>query len=250
MRVSVVNFCSSRADMLAFSSEMLTRNAGHAEYRYFVLTWLPSPEVVTWLDGTAIPLVRVQYPTTQAEYLPQLRAMMNRGFEVGYEHADWVALVNTDMAFGRDWLGNLVKHATTPDRIPNSTHITPIHGTGNTVWGDYGVPTEATFDTTGFWRHHDELFEDEVETDRERKGGWEACASFPYLIHRKWWDRCGPWGLRFHGHGDAPDRAFFRRCHHEGAEFLMVHDSIVYHHEAVERRGKRPAGAELMPEGA
>ncbi len=48
--------------------------------------------------------------------------------------------------------------------------------------------------------------------------------------------------------GYPPDRRFFQRCLHYGSELTMAMDSICYHHEAVERRGKRPPGTEHLEE--
>jgi hypothetical protein len=250
MRVSVVNFCSTRPDMLDFSSRMLTENAG-TDFDYFVVTWLANRQVAEWLENPPVSARRLIHHTVDGlAYVPQLRAMMNHGFGWGYEVNDWVALVNTDMAFGRNWLRNLVKWAAEagPGSIVNSTHITPVEGTGNVITRDLGVTVEGTFLADEFWRLHDELYVERVEWEEER-GGWEQCATFPYLLHRSWWEQCGPWSPIFDG-TMAPDRQFFRRCHEGGARFGLAHDSIVYHHEAVERRGARPPGAEHLAEGA
>jgi len=256
MRVSVVNFCSTALDMLKFSTEMLIENAGTSEFDYFVATWLPTPEVAAWVkDHPRIwPLV---FPTQPGlDYVPQLRAMMNYGFDIGLAANDRVVIVNTDMAFGRDWLKNLMRRAEDPAFIPNSLHITPVdagyaqaQGVG-IIKGDYGIPTIETFDARGFNDMVASLYRDAAYHEHEVRGGWESCATFPYVLHRKWWDRCGPWELELGGQVEAPDRRFFRRCHEAGARFLLCHDSIVYHHEAVERRRGRPPGAEHLAEGA
>jgi GT2 family glycosyltransferase len=44
---------------------------------------------------------------------------------------------------------------------------------------------------------------------------------------------------------------FFERVHDAGGKYVLCHDSICYHHEAVERRsGVRPVGMENMQEGS
>ena len=68
----------------------------------------------------------------------------------------------------------------------------------------------------------------------------------PYLFHRQYWETCGPWELTLER--GTPDVRFFDRVAAAGAEFALSFGSVVYHHEAVERRGKRPPGAEGMPE--
>lgn len=256
MRPAVINFCSTALDMLRFSTKMLFENAGTEDFDYFVVTWLPTPEVNSWLTTAPYPINQVLHGTQPGlAYVPQLRAMMNRGFNIGYAASDWVALVNTDMAFGRGWLSNLVRRATSPDVIPNSVHITPTTAGYAQAQGvgmfkaDFGLPTATTFDIQGFWQLHDGLHQDRTTSQDATPGGWESCATFPYLLHHSWWKKCGPWAHEFDGI-EAPDRRFFRRCALAGAKFLLVHDSIVYHHEAAERRGRRPPGAENIPEGA
>lgn len=256
MRVGVVNFCSTRSDMLRFSTNMLFENAGTNDFDYYVLTWLATSDVVRVLKESPHPAIRVIHETVSGlEYVPQIRALMNHGFDVAFRHHEWACIVNTDMAFGRGWLANLVRRAQDPDLIPNSVHITPVDAVHKPAQdlalykANFGIPTEATFNMAGFWSMHDAIYRDHVTADHETLGGWGTCATFPYLLHRKWWERYGPWQTNYHG-GDSPDRAFFRRCAGGGARFLLCHDSIVYHHEAVERRGARPPGAEGMPEGA
>lgn len=247
MRISVVNFCSTAVDMLDFSSKMLRENAGMGEFDYFVTTWNPTPDVEEWL-ACRPEIGRIIYETDPARaYVPNLRMMMCHGWSVGYQHNDWVAVVNTDMAFGRNWLANLARRAT-EGVIPNSLHLSPIKGS-NIVTVDLGVPTEKTFDTAGFWRIHDRLYADKIETEDDR-GGWRATQTFPYIVHRKWWESFGPWEPEVGDHRHPPDYRYFERIHEAGARYVMVHDSICYHHEAVERRSKRrPVGLENMPEG-
>jgi hypothetical protein len=246
MRVSIVNFCSTAADMLEFSTDQLFQCAGTDEFDYLVVTWNPT-DVVRQFLRTRPEIRQVPYETDHNfAYVPNLRRMFNLGFGVGYQLNDYVCIVNTDMAFGRDWLVNLTRRAT-PEIIPNSLHITPIKGP-NVVTADCGLPTWTSFNFDRFWKLHDQLYCDKVETEEER-GGWRATQTLPYVIHRKWWERCGPW-LPTHVPGqEPPDRQFFSRVHEAGGRYILCHDSICYHHEAGERRsGKRPEGAEHMRE--
>jgi hypothetical protein len=203
--------------------------------------------VQAWLEAHG-EVIEVAYKTNEAlDYVPNLRAQFNRGFEAGFAANDYVAIVNTDMAFGINWLRNLVRRAS-EDVIPNSLHISPIKGP-NIVTANLGIPTEETFDALKFWNLHNELYAERVETEEER-GGWRATNTMPYVIHRKWWERCGPWETEFKkGEKETPDRRFFHRCHEAGARHVLCHDSICYHHEAVERRTSRPKGTARMKEG-
>lgn len=259
MRVTVVNFCSTALDMLAFSTEQALEHAGTGDFDYLVVTWNPSPEVKAWLDARP-GILRSEYQTNpELAYVPNLRAMMSQGFVDGFALNDYVAIINTDMAFGRDWLENLARRAD-PDTIPNSVHVTPIVAP-YIVTADFGIPTEKTFNSFGWWALHDRIWneshakaiatgQDAVQTPRDRGGDWRSCATMPYVIHQKWWDLFGPWEPNLGEHREAPDRRFFGRCYHGGAQFILCLDSICYHHEAVERRGlQRPVGIENMEAG-
>jgi hypothetical protein len=260
MRVTIVNFCSTALDMLEFSThEALANAGGEADYDYLCVTWNPTPEVEAWLDGRPS-FYRSRYETRQdLDYVPNLRAMMSQGFDAGYALNDYVAIINTDMAFGRDWLVNLARRAE-PDVIPNSVHVTPI-ASPFMVKADFGIPAFETFQQEAWWECHDRLLRqageasrrsgrDCVQTVQDRGGDWRSCATFPYVIHRKWWERFGPWEPNLDGKSEAPDRRFFGRCVHGGAKLILCLDSVCYHHEAVERRGKtRPVGVESMKAG-
>lgn len=250
MRVTVVNFCSTAVDMLDFSSDMLIDHAGTDNFDYLITTWNPTTAVQKWIIDykRGIPLYHARYETEKnLDYVPNLRAMFNFGFSAGYKYNDWVAIVNTDMAFGSNWLANLVGRAT-EDIIPNSLHLSPIRGP-NIVTIDLGEPVKGKFNLDLFWKKHAELYEHRVETE-EQRGSWQATNTLPYIMHQKWWEKCGPWRPNHVRGQPPPDRQFFQRCHDAGARFVLVHDSIAYHHEAVERRsGVRPIGIEDMPEG-
>lgn len=259
MRVSVVNFCSTALDMLEFSSAYALNYAGDGDFDYIVVTWNPSAEVEAWLRERP-GIFRHHYQTRpDLAYVPNLRAMMSEGFDAGYRLNDYVAPINTDMAFGRCWLNNLARRAT-PEIITNSVHVTPVDAPF-IVRADFGLPTNATFQQVRWWALHDSLVDkakkkaiatgkDMTLTPEERGGDWRSCATFPYVMHRQWWERFGPWEPELGDHQEAPDRRFFGRCYHGGARFLLCLDSVCYHHEAVERRGaRRPVGCENMETG-
>jgi hypothetical protein len=246
MRVAVINFCTAAYEMLRFSSDMLRENAGQ-EVDYHVMTWDPTVEVDRWLAQQGIAGGRYE-TNPRLDYLPNLRAMFNAGFEYGYERADYVCLVNTDMAFGSNWLVNLVRRAN-PETIPNSVHVTPIKGEGmGVVTANFGIPEYGKFQTGRFRTLHDRLYLDRVVT-ADQAGGWRAIATFPYILHRSWWERYGPWEVSLDGQKDAPDRRFFGRCAEGGARFVLCKDSICYHHEAVERRQQKPKRFAHLKEG-
>lgn len=248
-RVSIFNCVSTAYEMLRFSSDAIIQNSGYDNYDYIVVTWGPTPEVIRYLDElrSKYDFVHViSYETNKSiPYVPNLRGMMNRGFDYGFELNDYCGLVNTDQYFGKDWLINLVKYANEND-IVNSTHITPIHGP-HVITANLGIPEYGRFNMAEFNRLYEKLYVDKLETEEER-GGWLATNTMPYLIPKKFWKIAGPWELML-GRESSPDRRFFQRCKDAGAHFTMSRSSIVYHHEAVERRsGNRPEEAKNMRE--
>jgi len=248
MRVSVVTCVSTAIDLLKYSTKYLLSNAGTRDFDLIVVTWLASKDVLAWLNER--PWIRhVVYNTNpKVGYVPNLRGMINLAFDSGFDLNDRVVFTNTDVVYGQDWLSELVRWGDNDNWIVNSQHITPIRG-GHVITLDLGEPIEGRFDEARFFevvKAHRRPGDLEKE---EERGGWRNTATMPYLIHKKWWDQCGPWELTGVGRGlDPPDRRFFQRCHDAGAEFVMAMGSIVYHHEGVERGRSRPAGAESLPE--
>ena len=249
-RVSIFNCVSNAYEMLRFSSDAIIDNAGYDNFDYIVVTWDPSEDVIVYLNNLKemYSFVHViTYETNPAvPFVPNLRGMMNMGFDYGFSLNKYCGLVNTDQYFGKDWLLNLVKYAT-EDSIVNSTHITPINGP-HVVTADLGVPEYGKFNIDGFNELYTKLYEDILQTEDDR-GGWLATNTMPYLIPKKFWEIAGPWELLLKTGEVSPDRRFFQRCKDAGAYFTMSRSSIVYHHEAVERRsGNRPIDAKNMSE--
>lgn len=246
MRVSIFNCVSTALEMLRFSSDAILQNAGTDDFDYIIVTWLPSEEVTDYLNELRTKFTNVhiaEYETNNSiGFVPNLRGMMNTGFDYGFLLNEYCGLVNTDMYFGKDWLLNLVKYAS-EDTIINSMHITPITG-NHVITANLGIPEHGKFDIGSFNAIMEKYWEDTAEGEDDR-GGWLNTNTMPYLIHRKFWKLCGPWEFNL-VNGETPDRRFFQRCHEAGAYFVISKSSWVYHHEAVERRGSRPKGAEHL----
>jgi len=243
-RVSIFNCVSTALEMLKFSTDAIYDNAGTDNFDYIIVTWLPSKDVIEYLNDlkTRNPLHVVEYQTNPSVgYVPNLRGMINTGFDYGFKINNYCGLVNTDQYFGKNWLINLMKYANEND-IVNSVHITPIRGP-HVITANLGIPEYGKFNMGEFNKIYEREYRDVLETE-EQRGGWLATNTMPYLIPKKYWEKCGPWDLTITK--STPDRLFFERCHNAGAHFTMSHGSIVYHHEAVERTRKRPPGAEHM----
>ena len=260
MRVSIVNCVSTAAEMMAFSDFSLFNEAGCLDFDYIVVKWLPSLEVdqylkllsnrelhlSPWPDSVSVHIIEHQTDDSVG-YVPNLRSMMNEGFSRGFQLNDYCGLVNTDCYFGPDWLAALKKYAQS-NRVINSLHITPAippRGVLGIVTDDLGIPLPSEFDKHRFDTICAELYQDKLIT--APKNDYRQCATMPYLFHRKYWKTCGPWELNC-VQGEPPDVRFFTRIAEAGAEYCMTPSSIVYHAEAVERRGQRPPGAEHLRE--
>lgn len=270
MRVSIVNCCSAALAMLQFTDEALFANAGHAEWDYIVVKWLQSPEVECYLAGLC-ETVPQKYPgvkvhivehktDTSVGYVPNLRGMINDGFEYGFQLNEYAGLTNTDLYAGRNWLGGLVKYAT-PQRFITGLLLTPVKldypGRGF-VDVNLGVPEPETFDLKQFHKLYTQHYKDNLIFCQSlmNEGGYRQMCMIPYLFHRQWWEKCSPWELTLNWNGKpfnkrthvAPDMRFFGRMAAAGCEFAMTDGCITYHHERVERDRKRPKGAEHLIE--
>lgn len=249
-RVSIFNCVSNAYEMLRFSSDSILNNSGYDNFDYIIVTWGPSLEVLEYLaqlNACNSNVHVVEYQTNpEVPFVPNLRGMMNKGFDYGFSLNEYCGLTNTDQYFGKDWLLNLVKYAN-PDEIVNSVHISPIVGP-NVVTADLGITEYGTFNMDKFDEMYDDLYEDVLITEADRGNDWRALNTMPYLIPKRFWEAAGPWELLL-GHPHSPDVRFFERCSKAGAKFTMSGSSIVYHHEAVERRsGTRPDEARNMTE--
>lgn len=263
MRVSVVNCVSTAETMMRFSDASMFRRPGHEDFDYVIVTWLPSRGIQKYLvtlpqkmqnaglsDSAKVHVLR--YETDRSiGFVPNLRAMMNLGFNYGFKLNEYCGLVNTDCYFGPNWLGGLVEHAAS-DVVINSLHITaatpprPVRGI---ITENLEVPEPGKFKSQRFVQLYDQNYKENVifADEIEDSVGYRECATMPYLFHRRYWESCGPWELECVD-GQPPDVRFFDRIHKAGARYAMTDSSIVYHHEAVERRGKRPRGAEGLSE--
>ena len=250
-RVSIFNCVSTAYEMLRFSSDAIINNAGYNNFDYIIVTWGPTPEVSAYVNDLSDKhdfVHVIDYKTNfSVPYVPNIRGMMNLGFEYGFDLNDYCGLTNTDQYFGKNWLLNLVKYANEDD-IVNSTILCPVSPGPAIIVADCGVPEYGKFDLEKFNALYDSLYEDVLQTQEERGGSWETTCTMPYLIPKRFWKIAGPWELLVKG-PDAPDVRFFERCSQAGAHFTMSRSSITYHHWASERKsGQRPLDAKNMTE--
>lgn len=249
-RVSIINCVSRAYEMLKFSSEQLIKNAGTDNFDYIIVCWHTTKEVDEYIeylpkkfykDYPKLKVHRVNHKEIPGVgYVPNLRAMINEGFIKGFELNKYAGLVNTDQAFYKNWLINLVKNCD-PNIMIGSVAVLPRTINPRNYQADFGLPEYGKFDNRKweeFCRkiiHVNEIMR-EIDYPRD---DYFFYAGFPYLFHRKWWEKGGPWELTFKN--GTPDVQFFRKIHKQGLKFVLRLDSIAYHYEAGERgRNKQP----------
>ena len=251
MRFSVCTCVSTAVDLLDSCYNSLMENCGFfdpgLEFDMSVVTWNASPDVIMWLMDRPQIYHEVYQTNPDVGYVPNLRGLINKTFDVGFMFNDYCVRTDADVLFGKNWLKELAMWAN-EDMIVSPQHVTPIKG-GHVITADLG-PIGDSFDYDGFVEIVEQVRRPGVLMTEDERGGWLKTLTMPYIMHRKWWDQCGPWELTGIGKKvPPPDRRFFKRCHDAGAKYAMAMGSVVYHQEGAERkRPIRPAGAENMPE--
>jgi len=231
LRASVVNICSEALDLLKFSTDMALENAW-SELDYILILWEPSKEVKEYAKflEDVIGAHCFYYKTKPSlSFIENLRGCFNLGREKAFEFNDYSCIINTDMAFYRAWLANLVAYAR-PDAIINCRQIeprpTPFHEVK-----DFGVPG-VNFNLKAFNEFCFKIYVDKLVDEKE--WGRRADAT-PHLIHKSVWEEVGEWNVK----ENPADVMWFDRAKKAGIKNLKSLGSIVYHFGAVETRRRR-----------
>ena len=242
----VVMYCQvGRAvDMLDFSLGQAVSNAGmpREDFDIVFICWRTSKEVYEYLDARNYKHVDMGHDADRG-FLWNLYKGWNLGYEIGYEHADYVCPIATDHAFYRSWLGNLFSWAA-PNRIVNCRLIEP--GTLPTVHraADLGLTLPGEFDAGGFEGLADEMYRDDMATDELGYG--HRFDAMPFVCPRDVWDRFGPMRQTITEDGTTGDTDFFDRCRAGGVEITKALNAISYHCGGLETR-RNEAMAAPMP---
>lgn len=246
MRVSVCNFCSTALEMLKFSTESIFNNAGTTDFDYLITLWRPSDEVEEYVERLMNARGRRIHRIYHKEdnsigYVPNLRVMMNTGLNAGFALNPWATIVNTDMYFGPFWLTGLIKYMGDKDVAVSSLHITPIKGNKPGIFtADFGVPEAGKFDTDEFYLMYEAIRGKGYLAPNSLSIKWHGYQTMPTIFHRSQWADYGPWETDDIPGQPPPDRRFFGRMFYGGIQYRLSRESVVYHHEAVERRREGP----------
>lgn len=250
LRVSIVNCVSEAFEMLRFSSEQLIENAGIDNFDYIIVCWNTTSEIDSYIKNleekykTSHPKLKVfrveHKEISQIGYVPNLRAMINEGFTKAFELNKYGGLVNTDQAFYKNWLINLVKYCSRK-QIVSSVVIMP-RAILEHHQGDFGMTEYGKFNLQKFNKYCKAILKkNKLRTEEGLKGeGYLNIIGFPYLFSKEMWYKAGPWELTLEC--GTPDVNFFKKAHRQGFKFIMSLDSIAYHLEGAERgRMEKPA---------
>ena len=243
----VVLYCQvgKATDMLDFSLGQAVSNAGMSKEDYDVVfvCWRTSKEVYEYLDEHSYKYVDMEYDA-EKDFLWNLYKGWNLGYEIGYNHADYVCPIATDHAFYHNWLKNLFSWAA-PNRIVNCKLVEPgtlpsLHTTVN-----LGLTLPGKFDATGFERLADALYRDEMSSDEAAYG--HRFDAMPFVCPRDVWDRFGPMRPTLTKDGVTGDADFFDRCRAGGVEITKALNAISYHCGGLETKRNEPAPVVAPP---
>ncbi len=244
-RVSIINCVSRALEMLRFSSEQLIENAGTDNFDYIIVCWHTTKAVDDYINSLSIKYLN-KYPRLKIHrlnhntipnigYVPNLRAMINEGFEKGFELNKYAGLVNTDQAFYKNWLINLAKHCA-PNILIGSVSVMPKTINPRAYEADFGFPVYGKFNQERWENFCAKIIQPNYVMEENTTSPYDDYffyAGFPYLFHHEMWKKACPWELTLRN--GTPDVQFFRRAHKKGFRFVLSLDSIVYHYEAGER---------------
>jgi len=249
MGVSVFNCVSNALDMLKFSSENLLGTAGHP-LDYIVVHWNSGHEVLCYLqylqDQHAYPksgskIHLVPYTTDDTiGFVPNLRKMINHGFDEGFKLNDYCGLVNTDQAFAPGWLANMVPHLD-PDKLIIARMVESGRMPSSHETHDFGDTTHEAFKLEDFVRWAG-------DNGKSTTTAISRGIGMPYFLHSRQWDRHGPWDCIASTEGTgAPDQRFFWSMRDAGVPWIRVENAITYHVGAVERTKPNNIAFEQLP---
>lgn len=238
----VVIYCpvGSALDMCEFSISSAIKNAGLDSnlFELVFLTWKTSDEVYSWLKENTFKYVDMQYEEGRG-FLYNLYKSWNFGYEIGFQHADYVVPIATDHAFAPNWLKNLVKHAA-PNRIVNCKLIEPGTLPSLHTIKNFGLPIRGHFDEKSFLDFCEQISQDRLVMSRHEYT--HRLDAMPFLVSHDVWERFGPMNLGLNEHGTTGDSDWFERCERGGVEITKSLDAISWHGGGLETRRNEKIG--------
>ena len=252
----VILYCQigGSLDMADFSITRAIENAGleyKKEFDIFFICWKTPDKTYKWLQDNNYKYVDMKYDEGKG-FLWNLYKGWNLGYEVGYNHGDYICPIATDHSFYKNWLANLLKNGK-ENRIVNCKLIEP--GTLPTLHTarNFGLTTEEDFKEEEFLTFAEELYEqgkDKLVMSAAEHG--HRLDAMPFLVPRDVWDRFGPMNKWSVNNSPDPrneyvmditgDTDFFNRCESGGVEVTKALDAISYHCGGIETKRNQSQG--------
>jgi hypothetical protein len=239
--------------MAQFSIKRALDNTGmdKSEYDIVFICWKTSDEVYSWLKSNNYKYVDMEYDEGRG-FLWNLYKGWNLGYEIGFQHADYVCPIATDHSFYDGWLSNMMKNAA-PNRIVNCKLIEP--GTLPTLHTamNFGVTLDGEFKEDEFIAFAKKLHDTNRDglAANERSYGHRFDA-MPFICPKDVWDRFGPMNKGLVNGSPDPERIFvnsvtgdtdfFNRCKAGGVQVVKALDAISYHCGGLETRRNQTTG--------
>jgi hypothetical protein len=251
----VVMYCQigGSLDMANFSIKRAVEQSGlpPEDFELVFLCWKTPQDTYEWLDNNNFKYVDMDYDEGKG-FLWNLYKGWNLGYEVGFQHADFVCPIATDHSFYKNWLANLLKHGKS-NRIVTCKLIEP--GTLPTLHTarNFGLTADGQFNESEFLDFAEDLFEsgkDTLVTNSNEYG--HRFDAMPWLMPRDVWEKFGPMNKELaptspdirgvHVTNITGDTDFFNRCESGKVEITKALDAISYHCGGIETKRNEQKG--------
>jgi hypothetical protein len=238
-------------DMTEISIASAIKNAGMSEEDFDIvfICWKTSDEVYGWLKENSYKYVDIGYDEGKG-FLWNLYRGWNAGYEIGFEHTDYICPIATDHYFHDGWLANLYRHCA-ENTVVNCKLIEPGTLPSLHTCINFGLTTKEEFkeeECRAFAESLRQANQGQVATDEEEYG--HRFDAMPFVVSKDVWERFGPMSQVLVNNSPDPegvfvnsvtgDTDFFNRCKTGGVRVIKSLDAISYHCGGIEAtRNKR-----------
>ena len=243
----IVMYCQigGALDMAKFAIKSAIENSGMPDEDVDIVfvCWKTPEHTMEWLRENNFKYVDIGYDEGKG-FLWNLYRGWNAGYEIAYEHTDFICPIATDHYFHKNWLANLYKHCM-PNRIVCCKLIEP--GTLPTLHTarNFGLTLEDEFNYDEFIPFANQMYQSNeglIAID-ERSYGHRFDA-MPWAMSKDVWERFGPMNkVLVNGSPDPEgvfvnsvtgDTDFFNRCKANNVQVVKALDAISYHCGGIE----------------
>lgn len=243
----------SALDMAKFAVESAIENSGlpDEDVDIVFICWKTADKVIDWLNEKNFKYVDIGYDEGKG-FLWNLYRGWNAGYEIIFEHCDYICPIATDHYFHKNWLVNLYKHCQ-PNRVVNCKLIEPGTLPSLHTCRNFGITLHESFkkdEFIDFANSYVERFKDQIVTNEIEYG--HRFDAMPFALGKDVWQKFGPMSKVFVNESPDPegvfvnrvtgDTDFFNRCKHGGVEVIKALDAISYHCGGLETQINKKKG--------